>query len=171
MTILELMVVVVIIMILASMLVPMYGSIMARADEGRCLANLRSLYVAASGYLQAANSWPQIPVSMIDSDYHGYARAWVDALTPYGAPHTTWLCPTIQRTLGIPIEAIDKTENYRIDFIATPFDDNPGSPRLNPTHPWFMEKAGVHSRGNLLILANGTSTSLLDLTGSTLISK
>ncbi len=168
MTILELMVVIVIIAILASMLLPLYGAITARADEGRCLANLRSLYVAASGYLQAAGSWPQIPVNLISSDPHTYARTWVEALAPYGAPHTTWICPTIQRTMGIPIEAIEQTEHYRIDFIATPFDDNPASPRLNPTHPWFIEKAGVHSRGNLLILANGTSTSLLDLTGTTL---
>lgn len=167
-TILEIMVVVVIILILASMLVPIYSSFKARADEARCLANLRSLYVAASGYIQGDGSWPQIPAKLFVDDPKTYARSWVEALTPYGATHATWICPTMQRNLGISMEVIDKDENYRIDFVASPYSDEPTAPRADPAHPWFIEKAGVHPRGNLLILANGTTTSLLELTGKTL---
>lgn len=166
-TILEIMVVVVIICILASMLLPLFSSFKARADEARCLANLRSLYVAASGYIQGDGSWPQIPAKLFVDDPKTYARSWVSALAPYGATHATWICPTIQRNLGIPMDAIDKDENYRIDFIATPFNDEPAAPRASPTHPWFIEKAGVHPNGNLLVLANGTTTSLMELTGKT----
>ena len=167
-TILEVVTVIVIIAILATMLLPIYSSFTARAEEARCLANLRNLYVAASGYLQADGSWPQIPAKLIIDDPKTYAKSWVAALAPYGIAHSTWICPTLQHTFGTSMDSLEKTENYRIDFIAAPFDDNPASPRNDPNHPWFIEKAGVHPRGNLLILANGTTTSLLDLTGKTL---
>ncbi len=163
-TILEVLVVVVIVAILASMLLPVYSNFTARMEEARCLANLRSLYIAASGYLQANGSWPQIPVTLLSDEPKTYARSWVSALAPFGAPHSTWICPSIQRTFHIPMDALEKEENYRIDFFATPFDDNPASPRQSPTHPWFLEKSGVHSRGNLVILANGATLSLRDLT-------
>lgn len=163
-TILEVLVVVVIIAIIASMLLPVYSSFVARMEESRCLANLRNLYVAASGYLQANESWPQIPVTLMTDEPKTYARSWVAALAPFGAPHSTWICPSLQHLSGISMEALEKDEHYRIDFFATPFDDNPVSPRQAPTHPWFIEKAGLHSRGNLLILANGNTLSLKDVT-------
>jgi len=163
-TILEVLVVVVIIAILASMLLPVYSSFTARMEEARCLANLRSLYGAASGYLQANESWPQIPAALMTDDPKGYARSWVSALAPFGAPHSTWICPTIHRSFHISMDALEKDEHYRIDFVAVPFDDNPTSPRRDPAHPWFLEKSGVHSRGNLVILANGTTLSLRDMT-------
>lgn len=165
MTLLEVLVAIVIIGILASMLLPVYSSYTARMEEARCLNNLRGLYVAASGYLQANDSWPQIPVQLLVEDSKTYARLWVTALSPFGAPLKTWICPTMQRSLGTSMDDLAKDENYRIDFIATPFSDDPISPRATPTHPWFIEKTGLHSRGNLVILTNGTTTSLKDLTG------
>jgi len=166
MTLLELMTVVIIIGILAVMLMPIYSSVTASADEARCVTNLKNLYVAASGYLQATGSWPQISVQLVTSDPKTYARSWVDALTPYGAPHKVWICPALQRTMHVSMDEIDNDENYRIDFIATPFDDNPTSPRMSSTHPWFVEKSAQHPRGNLLVLTNGTVTSLKDLVGA-----
>ncbi len=165
MTLLELITVIVIIGILASMLLPVYNNMTGAAEEARCIVNLKNLYGAASGYLHAAGSWPQIAPKLLTDEPKTYARLWVDALTPYGAPHKVWICPAMQRALGISMDAIDKEENYRIDFLATPFDDNPTSPRSNSTHPWFLEKSGLHPRGNLLILTNGTITSLKDLVG------
>ena len=164
-TLLELLVVLVIIAIIATMLLPAYAAYIARVEEARCIANLKNLYVAASGYLQSNGSWPQIPVSLLKDNDKLYAKSWVNALTPFGAPHNVWLCPTMQRTMTYSMDAADKDENYRIDFIATPFDENPLTPRLANTHPWFIEKTGLHSRGNLVILANGTTTSLQDITG------
>jgi prepilin-type N-terminal cleavage/methylation domain-containing protein len=167
-TVLELMVVIVIIAILASMLLPLLSSFTARADEARCIANLKNLYVAASGFLQANSTWPQIPVKLLTDDPPTYAKSWVSALKPYGAPHSSWICPTLQRSFGKPMDSIDEDANYRVDFIAAPFSDNPAAPWQDANHPWFIEKAGVHPRGNLLILTNGTTTSLVDLTGKTL---
>jgi prepilin-type N-terminal cleavage/methylation domain-containing protein len=171
MTILEVMVVLVIIGILASMLVPLYSRMTTRADEIHCVSNLKALHVAASGYLQAVGAWPQIPPKLIIEDPVQYAHSWVDALKPYGVTHKVWICPAMQRSLGVSMEAIDKPdakpEDYRVDFVAAPFDDNPASPLMNPTYPWFMERAGLHPRGNLVILTDGSTTSLFDLTGKT----
>jgi type II secretory pathway pseudopilin PulG len=164
MTILELAVVMVILAILASILLPAYGALMSRTEETRCLANLKSLYVAASGYLQANNTWPQIPGTLINSDPTTYATSWVNALQPYGAPHISWICPTLQKKFSYTIDQIDLPANYRIDYSPTIFNSNPMTPRLADGHPWFIEKFGSHSRGNLMILANGTSAALSDYT-------
>lgn len=162
-TILELAVVLTIIAILVSMLLPAYASYQSRVEEAACLANLRNLYVAASGYMVANKSWPQIPAKLAIDEPKTYAKSWVQVLAPYGASHSVWICPTLQRTLHLSMEAVEKDENYRIDFFATPFDDNESTPLRKPRHPWFVEKAGFHGRGNLLILADGTTTSLRDL--------
>ena len=162
----ELAVVVVIIGILATMLLPIYAGYRERSEESRCLANLRSLYNAASSYLLQSESWPQIPVKWVKDNPKGYARAWVSTLTPFGAPHQTWLCPTIQRSMGVSLEDVmTKDEHYRIDFVAGFFDDNPTSPRLADSFPWFVEKSGVHGRGNLFIQANGITGALQDIAG------
>lgn len=163
MTVLELAVVIVIIAILASMLLPLMSSFNSRAEEARCLANLRSLYLGAAGYLQANGSWPQISNDLISTDPKTYAKSWVTALTPYGIPHQTWICPTVQRGIGLPISSIDKDENYRVDYLGVSFDDQPSSPYPEEAYPWFLEMAGFHGGGNLLIMSNGSTTSLRDL--------
>jgi hypothetical protein len=144
------------------MLLPAYSAFQARSEEARCLMNLRNLFVAASGYLQANESWPQVPTTLITTDSLTYAKKWVAALTPYGAPHSSWICPTLQRTFHFPMDAIDVDTYYRIDYTATAFNANAMTPRLAGSHPWFIEKAGVHPRGNLMILADGSSAALLD---------
>lgn len=164
MTVLELMVVVVIIGIIATMLLPVFAGIQARTSEARCTANLKNLFVGASGYLQANGSWPQIPNTLIGKEDKTYAKLWVAALKPYGVPHESWICPTIQRNFGLPISSISQDENYRVDYIGISFDDQPSSPYPQNAYPWFIEKAGFHGRGNLIILSNGSTTSLADLT-------
>ena len=163
MTLLELAVVIVIIAILASMLLPAYSGYLSRMEAAKCIANLRSLYVAASGHLLAHSSWPQVPSKMLTEEPVNYAKSWVKALAPFGATHPTWICPTIQHKIGVSMEALEEDENYRIDYIGTPYDDKPGSPHRTPRYPWFLEKAGLHGRGNLMILEDGTTTSLGDL--------
>lgn len=164
MTLLELAVVMVIIAILASMLLPFLSSYQTKAEEAKCLANLRNLYVGASGYMQSNGSWPQISNALVVTDAKTYGKMWVAALAPYGIPHTTWICPSVQRTLGLSISTIEEDANYRVDYIGVEFDDQPSSPYPEDVYPWFLEKAGFHGRGNLLVLSNGSTTSVADLT-------
>lgn len=164
MTVLELAVVLVIIAILASILLPMTAGMRARAQEATCIANLKNLYVGASGYLQANGSWPQIPNALIKDDPKEYAKKWVSVLSPYGIAHATWICPTIQRARGESMSSIEDDATYRVDYAAMAFDDRPTSPYPNNPFPWFVEMSGFHGRGNLFILSDGSTTSLADMT-------
>ena len=162
-TLIEVAVVMVIIGILATMLFPVISNYAARADQAKCVVNLRNLHVAASAYLQANNSWPQIPISLRTDDAKAYARQWVAALAPFGAPHAVWICPTAQREMRQPMDSLDKDENYRIDYIPVAFDDSPSSPHRWERFPWFIEKGDLHGRGNLIIFSDGSTAAYRDL--------
>ena len=165
-TVLELAVVVVIIGILACMLLPVVARVRARADETTCIANLKNLYVGAAGYLQANEAWPQIPNALLKEDPQSYAKKWVTALSAYGIPHKSWICPTIQRERHESMSSIEDDATYRVDYIGMAFDEKPISPKPEKPFPWFVEVAGFHGRGNLIILSNGTTTSLSDMVGA-----
>ncbi|MGZ5504298.1 MAG: type II secretion system protein [Chthoniobacterales bacterium] len=153
-TLLELVVVVGIIVLLAALAFPVMAKLRARAQRIKCMANLRSLAVAANGYLNDNNQWPQIPVGSSSSPREVFAQAWITALAPFGTTRETWICPTIQSSLHNP--DYSKPETARIDYIPTPFDDTPISPRQWPTQPWFVETGDVHGSGNLIIFTDGS---------------
>jgi prepilin-type N-terminal cleavage/methylation domain-containing protein len=157
-TLLEVFVVVVIIAILAALLLPVFSKMRARAQRVQCTANLKSLYVAAESYVQQYGSWPQIPVSDSDSAEQDYANAWIAALAPFGPTQKTWICPTIQALLGDP--DLSQQENVRLDYVATPFDDKPMSPRQWARQPWFAEVGDVHGNGNLIVFTDGSVSDL-----------
>lgn len=162
-TLLEVAVVIVIICILASMLVPLYSNMQDRSSEANCVANLKSLYVGASGYMQANQSWPQIPNTLIISDPVSYAKQWVKVLEPFGIPHQTWICPAMQRAYGKPMSTIEEDENYRVDYIGMAFGPEPHKPYPEKPFPWFVEKGGMHGRGNMLILSDGSVIATADM--------
>lgn len=158
-TLLEILSVIIIVVILATMLIPITTTFRARAQKAACTMNLRNLYVAASGYLEQQGHWPQIPTKNMKDP--SYTQAWVEALQPFGIGRENWICPTIQSQMKSP--DFTKRENYRLDYIPMPFDDRPTSPRKYPTHPWFVERGDVHGDGNLLIFTNGEVHSVKDV--------
>ena len=154
-TIIELATVLVVIAILAAMITGVTMEMRGRADRAKCVQNLKSLYTATANYLQQQGSWPQID----PSDQTLSAKAWVATLQPMGLAQINWICPTVQRVLNNP--DFTKNENYRIDYIANPFDDKPMTPYLWQHHPWFVERGSVHgSGGNLMIWSNGQIVTL-----------
>jgi len=162
-TLLEVFVVIVIIAILATLLLPVFSKMRARAQRVQCMANLRSLYVAAESYVQQYGSWPQIPVLDSDSADQDYANAWIAALAPFGPTQKTWICPTIQELLRNP--DLSKPENIRVDYVATPFDDKPPTPHQWAKQPWFAETGDVHGNGNLIIFTDGSISDLKTVAG------
>jgi prepilin-type N-terminal cleavage/methylation domain-containing protein len=153
-TLLELTIVLVIIAILAILLLPAISGLRARAQKAQCAANLRSLYTAAELYIQQNGSWPQIAMSDSDSAEEDYAKAWIDALKPFGPMQKTWICPTIQNLLGNP--DLSDSANVRIDYFCTSFDDKPTTPHQWPQQPWFAEMGDVHGNGQLIIFTDGS---------------
>jgi prepilin-type N-terminal cleavage/methylation domain-containing protein len=159
-TLLEVLIVLVIIAILAILLLPAISAFRARAQRIQCMANLRSLYAATELFIQQNGSWPQIGMADDDSDSaeEQHAKAWIDALTPFGPTQQTWICPTTQNLLGNP--DLSKPENMRIDYFTTSFDDKPATPHQWPRQPWFAEVGDVHGHGNLIIFTDGSISDL-----------
>ncbi|MFN2623251.1 MAG: type II secretion system protein [Chthoniobacterales bacterium] len=157
-TLLELAIVVAIVAILAILAVPLISSLRARAQRVQCTTNLRNLYLSAELFLQQNGSWPQISRSASGGDSEQYAKAWIDALTPFGPSAKTWICPTMQGLLENPDYLAP--ENMRIDYIPMPFDDKPNTPHQWPRQPWFIETGNVHGNGNLLIFTDGSISDL-----------
>jgi prepilin-type N-terminal cleavage/methylation domain-containing protein len=158
-TLLELLIVIVIIGILATLLFPVLSKMRALAQRVQCTANLRSLYIATELFVQQNGSWPQIRMaSNSDTAQQDYANAWIAALTPFGPTQQTWVCPTIQELLGNP--DLSKPENVRLDYYATSFDDKPTTPHQWPRQPWFGESADVHGNGNLIVFTDGSVSDL-----------
>jgi type II secretory pathway pseudopilin PulG len=159
-TLLEILTVAVVIGILALLLIPAISSMRARAQRVQCMANLRSLYVAAESYLQQNGSWPQIAVTDSEEDD---ARAWISAFSPFGVTQKNWICPTIQNLQGNP--DMSDPSNVRLDYFAMRFDDKPLTPHRWTDAPWFVELGDVHGNGNLVIFTDGSIKASKELPG------
>ena len=153
-TLLEVLVAIGIIAILGVLVLVAAGGLRQRAQRAQCMANLRSLHVAANLHVQEHNQWPQIyTVANADKTDEEFAELWIAALQPYGVQRKTWICPSIQSDSGNPDYL--RPGDVRIDYISTAFDDKPGTPHEWPEQPWFIERGNMHGRGNLIIFANG----------------
>ena len=158
------MTVMVIIAILCLMAIPVYSTVKNRVAKVNCMANLKSLYVATNTYVQQYNHWPQIDPKLIRTNPKLYADDWITTLQPFGVGPSTWICPTVQASIGNP--DYTKLQYERSDYIATPFDDKSYTPHKWDTQPWFAERGNVHGNGNLLIMSNGSMHELNDLISS-----
>lgn len=159
-TLMELMTVIVIIMILGVVLVQAQQNWQVKAEQAKCVMNLKSIYVGASSYLQDQQHWPQIDSSLATENGQEFARQWYAALAPYSIGPMSWACPSAQRSLGNP--DLYLPGNMRVDYIATPFDNGRMTPYKWTTQPWFIEKTGAHPGGNQMVFEDGTILSLTD---------
>jgi prepilin-type N-terminal cleavage/methylation domain-containing protein len=159
-TLLELLTAIFIAAILMLMLAQSLGGFQNRADFSLCVTNLRSIYVAASAYIQEQGHWPQINPKLIVNGGTQYADQWYDALKKFGIARKVWVCPTVQRQLKSP--DLDRSQNYRTDYISTPFDDKPLTPYRWSNQPWFIEKSSSHPGGNLMIFSDGQAMPMKD---------
>ena len=158
-TLLELIIVIGIIAILTVIAVPLFLNFRQRAQRVQCTANLKNLGVAANLYLQQNNDiWPQIRPAGPGASTQDFANAWIAALEPFSIPRKTWICPTIQAGLENP--DYSTPDVARIDYIATPFDDKPGTSHQWPRQPWFIETGSVHGNGNLILFTDGSISDL-----------
>jgi prepilin-type N-terminal cleavage/methylation domain-containing protein len=155
-TILELAVVLVVIAIIVVLSFPLLAAYRTRSERIGCTSNLRSLYIAASSYINAAGHWPQISNNQTNSSE--YTEQWYQVLKPYGIARINWVCPSVQRLNGHP--NLDLKDKARLDYFATPFDSQQNTPYKWPTQPWFIERGNMHGEGNLVLFPDG---SILDM--------
>ena len=147
-TLLEILLVVVIVAILAAFLLPNYQPLLARAQEAKCLANMRTIRLALDSYLNDHQQvWPQGP----PPEESGWAPFWLQVLRPYGVSERTWQCPTIRGFLRE-----QGGEEVPLHYIPTMFDATPGTARRWTTQPWLIEIADAHGQGPLICFPDGS---------------
>ena len=169
-TLLELVCALAVLAILATLGAPLAGRFRDRAHGLRCSANLKGLGAAAAAYMTDHNvCWPQIASGTSPSSTAGRqsgesqnAAPWIAALAPYGVAEKTWRCPTIEAKIATHGKS-EALKMKRLDYVPTQFGSQPGSARLWPTHPWFIERSPNHGLGPKILLTNGRVVSMEDL--------
>jgi type II secretory pathway pseudopilin PulG len=149
-TLLELVAVIGILVILAALLVPNFGRIMAAAQEAVCASKMRSIKLALDGYLQDHRlEWPQGPTPTDP----GWASFWLTTLAPYGISERTWQCPTIKLMVqGQELPA----GQPQLHYVPTLFDATPNIAHRWSTQPWLIEVANAHGKGALICFPDGS---------------
>lgn len=151
-SLIELVAAVAIAMILGVLIVPNYKEWFAAAAQARCMANMRSIHIALSGYLNDHNQvWPQGPSPQEGAPW---AKFWIDTLKPHGIEASVWQCPSIDRMLGSPRS--EQITDNSVHYVPTLFDDQPGTARKWPTQPWLIERADAHGHGALICFTDGS---------------
>ena len=151
-TLVEVVMVAAIFAILVAMAVPEYPKWLAKASQAKCMANMRSIHVGLSTYLNDNRDvWPQGPSPEAGALW---AEFWIRTLESVDLPAGTWRCPAIQRMMGNPPH--DQITSDSIHYSPTMFDDQPGTARRWPTQPWLVERADAHGNGALLCFTDGS---------------
>ena len=149
-TVLELLAVVVILGVLATLAVPMFETIRPRVERVVCMNNLKNLRVVFGDY--AINGWPQLPEGTALGSMEEQ-RWWLEKTKKeLGLSERSWQCPTIRRMFSNEPER----ERPLIHYLPTPFSEEPNKANQWPKMPWFIEIGDAHGEGNLLIRQNGT---------------
>jgi len=158
-SLLELVFIIAIVGILVAMAIPEYPKWMAKAAEAKCMANMRSLHVGLSIYLDDHRDiWPQGPSPEAGA---AWAEFWITTLESVKVPARTWECPAIYRMLGNPPR--EPVTDSSIHYMPTMFDGLPGTARRWPTQPWLVERADAHGNGALLCFTDGSIKSFKKL--------
>ncbi len=145
-SILDVLAVVAIIAILVLLAIPNFGNYLRKAQEARCMANMRNITVALRGYLQDhGNVWPQGPSPEAGVAWENF---WLGVLRPYGITEKTWQCPTIVARSG--------PDTPRVHYTPTLFPPRPGVADRWPTHPWLIERGEGHGNGALICFPDGS---------------
>jgi len=141
-----------ILMIVVALVVPNFSSWVAKAQEARCMANMRALHVGLSVYLNDhGDVWPQGPPPETEAAWSGF---WIRTLEPQGISAKTWRCPTMA---GLLRQADDAPfDASSIHYIPTMFDAIPGIARRWPTQPWLVERMDAHGQGPLICFTDGS---------------
>ena len=152
------MIVVAIVGILLTLLLPALGPIRDRVERIVCMGNLRSIYTALSSYVTDNQQWPQCPTGASRTVSEKF---WTTTLEEYGTKSSTWICPTLKRSLASAINNGDEVPNMH--YIPAQFDDKPATPHKWPAMPWAIEMGDMHKCGNLVIRADGAIKNMSDI--------
>ena len=142
-TLIELLMVVVILSILATLSFPLNAYFRKRGEQAVCIGNLRILHNGALGYLQDHDMiWPQKPAAF--EDEHDTWKWWYETLKKYEVRQDHWLCPADRQTAD---QKKKNPERHASSYIPTEFDSFPNTAFRWSSQPWFMERGQNHGKG------------------------
>lgn len=150
-TVLELLTVMVVMGILATLLISAVKKPRAQVERVACMANMRSLHVGLNSYVTDHGQWPQMPPNL---DNEQSANWWITVMRQYVGDEKVWTCPTFQREFAQSPEKF--SEHPKIDYIPTDFDPLPMTPYKWSGMPWLVEVGDFHGAGNLAIFPDGS---------------
>jgi len=147
-TILEVLAVVIIIAILAVLAAPRLNDYLARAQEAKCTANMRSIIAGLGSYLpDHGQVWPQAPSILQEKAWEAF---WLETLKSYDISPRTWQCPTLwpqtSRDPALP----------QVHYVPMAFGPEAGIAYRWATQPWLIERANGHGQGPLIGFQDGS---------------
>ncbi|MEO8206967.1 MAG: prepilin-type N-terminal cleavage/methylation domain-containing protein [Chthoniobacterales bacterium] len=158
-TLLELITVILLILIVASIITPYLNDAINAAYRVRCVSNLRNLHVGFESYLQDHKMWPQQLTNFTVDQDEDYENWWLTTMDPYVPSRKVWQCPIL---------AAQKVKNFQgkllqMHYSPTMFDANPISPHRWSKQPWIIELTNAHGHGPLVLMPDGSVSNYADL--------
>jgi prepilin-type N-terminal cleavage/methylation domain-containing protein len=155
-TLIEVMVIVAIICVLCFLSFSVYGKIIRRAENAKCVGRMKNIHVALANYVGTNLTWPQLPPSMEEADEEQHWKYWAETMEPYGVPEREWLCPTDdrQRKADYAKEG-KKRDKYEGSYVPTNFEQGADIP-YKWRQPWLIERGDFHGNGMNAIFPDGS---------------
>jgi len=145
-TLVELLMIMVIISMVATLSMPAYTYLKKHAQNAQCISNLRSIHLGFTSYLSDHEAvWPQKPTNV--SGDEAVSNFWYTALQSYGLSISLWTCPTDFDTTDPAQKAKLQQQNAFISsYMVTPYNPLP-STAYQWYQPWVVEKYENHGQG------------------------
>ena len=145
-TLVELLMIMVIISMVATLSMPAYTYLKRYAQNSQCISNLRGLHVGFTSYLSDNNEvWPQKPASVTGDEQ--VSNFWYSQLKSYGVPITSWTCPTDIESTDPKQKALLLQQGAIISsYMVTPYNPLPNT-AFQWYQPWLVEKYENHGQG------------------------
>lgn len=146
-TLLELLIVMVIVAVLATISLPAYGYFRKKAQFVTCVSHLRVLHQAFMNHMLDNDMvWPQMPEEVFaDIDEERGWEWYFETLLPHGAAKQTWFCPADTSSNE---EMYSTEDHFGSSYIPTMFDERPNTAFLWGNQPWLIERGEMHGKGD-----------------------
>ncbi len=155
-TLVEILMVVVIIAILATLSFPLFGFLREKARDVSCKASLRVLWVGANNYLMDNDYvWPQmLNEPDLSESEEPLWKWWYETLKPYGVSKHHWICASENASAEQKYSA---TSEYYGSYIPTKFEAT-RNVAFHWPQPWFIERGEFHGPGHgpNIVMPDGT---------------
>lgn len=148
-TLIEVLAVVAILGILATLMFPMAQQMMPRVERVICMSRLKNLHTIFTTY--STEGWPQLPAGVALGSM-AEQKWWLEKTREdHGFAVKDWQCPTIANGM----KTLPERERPLIHYLPTPFSGEPNRANKNPRMPWLIEIGNAHGEGNLMVRQDG----------------